>query len=103
MTMQEFAPRQRILAKFAEHHRRHHTDARFVHTARRHALMRGFDDDAYAFRLQHGLDAMGDLGVHLLLHLQAARKCFHHARELGNADHLVVRQIAHMHAANDGR
>ena len=49
------------------------------------------------------MDAIGDLRVHLLLHLQAARIGVHHAGELGNADDLPVRQIADMGAADDRR
>ena len=74
-----------------------------VDAARRHALVRRLDHHRHALGLQHLLDAMGDLGVHLLLDLQAAGKGIHHARQLGNAHHLVVGQIADMGTADDGR
>ena len=41
-------------------------------------------------RLQHRLDAVGDLRGHLLLHLEAPRERFDHARELADAHHLAV-------------
>ena len=75
----------------------------FMDAARRHALMRRLDHHGDALGLQNMLDAIGDLRAHLLLHLQAARIGIHHAGELGDADHLAVRQIADMGAPDDRR
>ena len=46
---------------------------------------------------------VGDLGVHLFLHLQAAGVGFDDAGELGDADDAVRRQIADMRLADDRR
>ena len=81
----------------------HHGYTRFVDAPCRHALMGGFDHHGDAFWLQHLLDAIGDLRVHLLLHLKAARIGVHHAGELGNADDLPGGEITDMGAADDRR
>jgi hypothetical protein len=54
-------------------------------------------------RLQHVLDALGDLRGHLLLHLEAARVGLDHARQLADADHLAVGQVADVDLADDRR
>ena len=48
-------------------------------------------------------DAVGDLRGQPLLHLQPARKGLQHARELGDADDMVARQIGDMRLADDRR
>jgi hypothetical protein len=67
---EEFPPRRLVVAEGAEHAARHHGDAGLVHAARRHAVVRRFDDDGGALRLQHAVERVGDLRRHLLLDLQ---------------------------------
>ena len=85
----------------AQHGRGDHGDAGLVHAARGHALMCGLDHDRHALGLQHFLDGVGDLGVHLLLHLQPPGIGFHHPRQLGDSHHALGGQIADMGAADD--
>src|SRR5580698_5329746 len=80
---EKFAARQRTCAEFAMHRGRHHAHARFVDAARRHALVAGFDHHRDALWLQHGIDAMSDLRIHLLLHLEPTRIGFDDTRQLG--------------------
>jgi magnesium chelatase family protein len=100
---QEFLPRLGMIAKHAEHAARHHGDARPVHAARGHALVRRFGDHGDAVRLEHRVEAGGDLGGHFLLDLQAAGIDLDQPRQLRNPDHAVARQIADMHPADDRR
>src|SRR3546814_20883057 len=51
------------------------------------------DDDRDAVRVEIVPDAARDLGGQPLLHLQPPRITIEHARELGNADDAVERQI----------
>ena len=77
--------------------------AALVHAARGHAFVRGLDHHADAARLQHVVDAVGDLRGHLFLHLEAARIGLDHARQLADADDLAVGQVADVRAADDRR
>ena len=76
-------------------------DAGLVHAARGHALVRRLDHHGDAARLQHFLHGVGDLGRELLLDLQALGEGIDHARELADADHALVRQVADMDLADD--
>src|SRR6056297_4117600 len=69
---QEFRARAGVLADGAEHLARDHRYTGLVDAAGGHALVLGLDHHADALRLQHVLDGIGDLGGHLLLHLEAA-------------------------------
>src|SRR5271166_769530 len=100
---QEFRASAGIVSKCAEHFARHHRYPALVYAARRHALMNGVDDDAYAARLQHVVDACGDLRGELLLDLEAARIAFDHAREFADSDDAVGRQVADVRPSDDGR
>ena len=65
--------------------------------------MRGVDDHADTARLEHHVDAVGDLRGQFLLHLEAPRIRIDDTRELADADDLVGRQVADMGAADDRR
>src|SRR4249919_2357904 len=86
---QELRARARILAETAEHLRGDHADAALVHAAGGHAFVRALDHHADAERLQHALDAAGDLRGHLFLDLEATGIGIDHARQLADADHLA--------------
>src|SRR5690606_30095498 len=98
---QELGAGARVVAEAAEHLRGHHAHPALVDAARGHALVAGLDHHAHAARRQHLLDALRDLRGHLFLHLEAARVGFHHARELADAHHLAVGQVAHVRLADD--
>ena len=65
--------------------------------------MNRVDDHADAARLEHVVDAGGDLCGELFLDLEAARKTVDHARELADPDHTLRRQVADVRAADDRR
>jgi hypothetical protein len=65
--------------------------------------MHGVDDDADTLRLQHGFDALCDLGRQLLLHLESTGEGIHDPCQLADPDDLVVRQITDVCLADDGR
>ncbi len=63
--------------------------------------MAGFDDHAYALRLDYFLDGLGDLGGEALLNLQAAGEEFDQARNLAEADHLAIGNVGDVHFAEE--
>ena len=65
--------------------------------------MDAFDDDAYAARFEHVLNAMRDLRSQRFLHLKPPRERLDDARELADADDFAVRKIADVHLADDRR
>src|SRR5690606_24353508 len=92
-----------VLAEGAEHGRGDHADSALVHAAGGHALVAADHDHADAARLQHALDAAGDLRGHLLLHLEATGVGVHDPRQLADAHDLAVGQVADMRLADDRR
>src|SRR6185437_6236233 len=72
-----------------------------VHAAGGHALVYRVHHHAHAARLEHLGDAVGNLRGQLLLHLEAPGVAVDHARQFADADHLVRRQVADVHAADD--
>jgi hypothetical protein len=56
------------------------------------------DHDRDTFRFQHVLDAVRNLRVHLLLHLETARIGIDHARSFEMPTTFVFGEIADMHA-----
>ena len=93
----------RIALEYAAEARRHSRDAMLAHTAHRHALVLGFDQDCDAARRQNRLDGAGDLCRQLLLRLQAAGEDLDDAGELRQADHAVARQVGDMRHADERR
>src|SRR5690606_13998134 len=100
---QELGARAGVLAEAAEHLRGDHAHPALVDAARGHAFVRGLDHHTHAARRQHPFDAMRDLRGHLFLHLETARVGLDHPRELADANHLAVRQVAHVRLADDRR
>ena len=49
------------------------------------------------------LDRLRDLHGQPLLHLQPAREHVHEARDLGEADHLALRDVGHVGLAEEGQ
>ncbi len=65
--------------------------------------MTGFNDNRDGLGLEVLPDAVGHLRGQPFLHLKPARKAMEHARELADADHLVVGQIGDRSLADDRR
>ncbi len=65
--------------------------------------MNRVDHDSYAARLEHLVDAAGNLRGKLFLHLEAAGVAIDHARQLADAHHAIGGQVADMGAADDRR
>ena len=74
-----------------------------MNSAGRHALVHSLHNDGYAFRLQHVLDAVGNLRCHLFLYLESTCECFDDARQFADTDHLALRQITDVRFADDRR
>ena len=64
--------------------------------ARAHAHVRALDDDHHARSIRGLIDGIGNLLRQPLLHLQPARACVRHARELRQAKDTCLWQITHM-------
>jgi len=100
---EKFSARARIGSEVPKQLTRDHRDAVLTHTTRCHAMMRCLDDHADAFRLEHILNAMGDLCGHGFLYLQAARECLDNTGEFADADNVAIRQVANVGPADDRR
>lgn len=68
-----------------------------------HALVRCFDNDADALRLQNVLNAIRNLSGQFFLHLKTASKCLDHARKFADADDLIFWQVTDVRFANNRR
>src|SRR5690606_439496 len=73
-----------------------------LHAAITHAEMLALQNDCDALRVQSVVNGVCDLGGELFLHLQSFGECVNHAGDLGQPDHLAVRNIAHMRLADEG-
>src|SRR5690606_23976599 len=87
----------------AQHLRGHHAHPALVDAPRGHAFVTGLDHHAHAAGPEHVLDHLGDLRGHLLLDLEAPRIGLDHARELADAHHLAIGQVADVSTADDRR
>jgi hypothetical protein len=67
-----------------------------LHAAHLRAQVNGCEMHSDAMRLQHALEQIDDLVPHPLLHREAPAKEPHHPRQLGDADDVVVRDVAHV-------
>jgi len=59
------------------------------------ALM-GFEIDGNSVRLEHRFQGIGDLLPDVFLHRKALREQAHEAGELGNADDMLMRDVAYV-------
>ncbi len=71
------------------------------YAAHHHAEMAGFDDYAYALRLDYFLDGLGDLGGETLLNLEAAGEYFDQARDFAEADDFAVGDVGYVDFAEE--
>src|SRR5262245_36013766 len=92
--LQEFRPRAGILPERARHSAGHHRYATLVYASGRHAFMDCIHNDTDTARLEHVIDAVGDLGCQLLLNLESPGIALDDPCELADTHHLVGRQIA---------
>jgi hypothetical protein len=100
---QEFAAGAGIAAEAAGHAAGHHRDIALVHAAGGHALVHRVHHHSRPARLEHLGDAVGDLRGELFLHLKAPRITVDHPCQLADADDLIGRQVADVHAPDDRR
>jgi len=73
----------------------------FFDAPHHHAEMAGFDDYAYALRLDYFLNGFGDLGGEALLNLQAAGEEFDEARNFAEADYFSVGDVGDVDFAEE--
>ncbi len=66
------------------------------HAAHFRAEMMRFQIDGDSVRLEHRLQGVGDLLTDAFLHRNALGKQAHQSRQLGNADDVLVRYVAHV-------
>src|SRR5271169_4182558 len=74
-----------------------------MHAARRHAVMRRFEDDCDPLRFKDIIDRIRDLSRHLFLDLQTLSVDLNHAGELADANHTAAWNISHPSLPDDGR
>ncbi len=98
---QEFGARFFFVAEAAQHGGRYGGGMLLFYAAHHHAEMAGFDDHAYALRLDYFLNGFGDLRGEAFLNLQAAGEEFDQARDLAQADHLAVGDVGYVHFAEE--
>src|SRR5258708_36692600 len=91
---QELLPGLHALAEYAQHLARHHRDARLVHAAGGHALVRRLDDHRDPERLEHAVQARRDLRGHFFLDLKTPRTDTAKPCGLGNPGTAMPRMIA---------
>src|SRR5436305_5057959 len=60
------------------------------------AEVMGFEIDGNSVRLEHRFQGIGDLLPDALLHRKALRKQAHEAGKLGNADDMLMRDVAYV-------
>src|SRR3954470_3001564 len=98
---QELLARRQMIAEHAEHRGRHHGRVLLLHPAHHHAEVARLDHDRDALRVDRLHDDLRDLLGEPLLELQAARVEIDEPRELAYAEHLAVRQVADVAAAEE--
>jgi len=75
----------------------------FLNSAHHHAEMAGLYDDTHSFRFQYFVERVANLLAEALLHLQTSREDIHDPRDLAEADHGFVRDVADVDLADDGQ
>src|ERR1700733_12394426 len=80
--LQELRAGARVAAENADHAAGHHRHATLVNAARGHALVLRVNDHAHAARLEHLINAGGDLCGEFFLYLETPGVAIHHARQL---------------------
>ena len=71
---EEFVASRAFITEASKHRGGHRRGVLLLDAAHHHAQVAGFNDDAYALRLDDLLDGLGDLCGHALLNLEAARE-----------------------------
>src|SRR5579884_2776695 len=90
---EELLARARVGAEPAPERGGDRAGSGLANAADRHAHVLGAQHDPHAARLQFLLEPIGDLDGHALLELQVPREELDHARELGEPDDAVPRQV----------
>src|SRR5262245_56907138 len=100
---QELLTGRRLGPEGSQHTAGHHRYVGFMHSSGGHAFVRGFHHHAHSERLEHAVEARGDLGGHFLLNLKPLRIDVHETYEFGNSHNPLARQVADVNAADDRR
>jgi len=74
-----------------------------LHAPHHHAEVLGFYDDRDALGLQHRFQRVADLLGEAFLGLEPAGEHVDDARDLAEADDVLIRDVAHMHLADEGQ
>src|SRR5581483_8111134 len=100
---QELCTRLVAIPEDTQHRRGHGNRILFFHPAHNHAEVTCLDDNPNSLGLDLLHDGFRNLSGETLLHLKAAGKHVHQARELAEANHLVGGHISHVAAAEKGQ
>src|SRR5580704_883577 len=101
--------REKFLASFmlgpeaTQHGRRYCRGMLFLDAPHHHAQVPRFNHHSDALRFDDFLNRLGDLRGQALLNLEPSGKEFDQAREFTEADHFAVRNIGHVHLAEEGQ
>src|SRR5215207_5679383 len=98
---QELVTSGRVISERAQHAARDHGHPMLPHASRGHAGVARPNHHSNAPRVEDLRDRVRDLGREPLLDLEPARISLDHPRQLRDADHPVVRKVAHMGDAFD--
>jgi hypothetical protein len=98
---QELVPRPLAIAERSQHRDRHRTGVLLLHAAHHPAEVPGLANHAHSHRVDHILNRQRHFLRDPLLNLQATRKHVYNPRNLAEADHLPLRQIGHVHLAEE--
>src|SRR5215204_3318827 len=90
-----------LTAERSQHGAGHGNRILLFHSPHHHAEMSGLDHDTDAGRVELRLERFRDLYGEPLLHLQSSCKCIDDSWNLAEADHFLVRQIPHVHLAEE--
>jgi hypothetical protein len=74
-----------------------------MHATGGHAFVARIDHHCHAARMKVIVNAAGNLGRHLLLHLEASRVSIDDACKLADTDHAISGQVTHVCATDDWR
>lgn len=98
----ELGARLRIRLERASHGARDREAVLLLNPSHHHAKMLGLDDDSDTLRLKDVFDGLRDIHSQALLHLKSASKNLDRAGDLGQADDLAIRDVAHMDSPEEG-
>src|SRR5579862_2277545 len=101
--LQGLGPGAGVVAEEASHRRGNGQGAGLLHPPHGHAQVLGLHHHEHASRFEHGLQRVGDLGGHALLHLEAPRIGVDQAGQLGQAGEppILTGDVGHVRPADE--